>query len=56
MPADQVGPYRLLRELGHGGMASVWLAERTDVLQGRKAAVKLPLGAWHGAGLAERLA
>jgi eukaryotic-like serine/threonine-protein kinase len=54
--AEQVGPYRLLHELGHGGMASVWLAERTDVLQGRRAAVKLPLGAWHGAGLAERLA
>jgi serine/threonine-protein kinase len=25
-----VGPYTLERELGHGGMASVWLARRTD--------------------------
>ncbi len=53
---EQVGPYRLLRELGHGGMASVWLAERTDILQRRQVALKLPHGAWRRAGLAERLA
>ncbi len=53
---DLVGPYRLRRELGSGGMASVWLAERTDVLQGRQVALKLPHGAWKRAGLAERLA
>ncbi|HEY6514086.1 MAG TPA: protein kinase [Burkholderiaceae bacterium] len=51
-----VGPYRLLRELGSGGMASVWLAERTDMLQRRQVALKLPHGAWKRAGLAERLA
>ena len=54
-PAERVGPYRLIRELGSGGMASVWLAERTDMLQGRQVALKLPHGAWKRAGLAERL-
>ena len=51
-----VGPYRLLRQIGEGGMASVWLAERTDLLQSRRVALKLPHGAWRRAGLAQRLA
>jgi serine/threonine-protein kinase len=55
-PGDIVGPYKLIRELGSGGMGSVWLAERTDMLQGRQVALKLPHGAWKRAGLAERLA
>ncbi len=53
---ERIGPYRLLREIGSGGMASVWLAERTDMLQGRQVALKLPHGAWRRAGLAERMA
>lgn len=52
----QVGPYRLLRQIGEGGMASVWLAERTDLLQGRRVALKLPHGPWRGAAWAARLA
>jgi serine/threonine-protein kinase len=52
---ERIGPYRLLRELGSGGMASVWLAERIDVMQRRLVALKLPHGAWRRAGLAERL-
>ncbi len=60
LPAEladaRIGPYRLLRELGSGGMASVWLAERTDMLQGRRVALKLPHGAWRRAGLVERMA
>ena len=53
---ERVGPYRLLRLLGEGGMATVWLAERTDMLQRRQVALKLPHGHWRRAGLAERLA
>jgi serine/threonine protein kinase/tetratricopeptide (TPR) repeat protein len=35
--------YRLLRELGRGGMAVVWLAERIDGVVKRQVALKLPL-------------
>jgi tetratricopeptide (TPR) repeat protein len=41
-----VGPYRLERELGNGGMGSVWLAERADQQPRRKVAVKLPHLGW----------
>ena len=51
-----VGPYRLIRELGSGGMASVWLAERIDGLVNRQVALKLPHRAWRHAHLAERMA
>ncbi len=54
-PQERVGPYRLLREIGHGGMGSVWLAERADGAFKRQLALKLPRLAW-GAGLAERMA
>lgn len=55
-PGDTIGPYSLIRELGSGGMGSVWLAQRSDMLQGRQVALKLPHGAWKRAGLAERMA
>src|SRR5215831_3106398 len=39
---ERIGPYRLLRELGSGGMADVWLAERVDGVYEREVALKLP--------------
>jgi serine/threonine-protein kinase len=52
---DGVGAYRLVREIGKGGMGSVWLAERADGAFTRQVAIKLPRLAW-GAGLAARMA
>ena len=42
----QVGPWRLLREIGQGGMGSVWLAERGDGGLKRQVALKLPRLSW----------
>ena len=57
VPAEgtQVGPWRLLREIGEGGMGSVWLAERIDGQLKRQVALKLPRLSWVR-GLAERMA
>lgn len=52
---DLVGPYRLLQQVGDGGMGSVWLAERTDGTIKRKIALKLPRMVW-ARDLANRMA
>ena len=41
--SDFVGPYELVRLLGSGGMAEVWLARRADGAFKRDVALKLPL-------------
>jgi serine/threonine-protein kinase len=41
-PGDLVGPYRLSRQIGSGGMAEVWLARRADGAFERNVALKLP--------------
>jgi serine/threonine-protein kinase len=51
-----VGPYEVLSKIADGGMGSVWLAHRTDVMVNRLVALKLPRGEWRSARLAERLA
>jgi eukaryotic-like serine/threonine-protein kinase len=52
----RVGPYRLERKMGSGGMGTVWLATRADGLFERSIALKLPHRGMFGADLAERMA
>jgi non-specific serine/threonine protein kinase/serine/threonine-protein kinase len=37
----RLGPYRLIREIGRGGMGTVWLAERDDQQYQKRVAVKI---------------
>jgi serine/threonine-protein kinase len=55
LAGTQVGPYRLIREIGLGGMGSVWLAERADGSFRRSVALKLLHATWIG-GAGERMA
>ena len=50
-----IGPYRLISELGRGGMGTVWLAERADGVLQRQVALKLPRAGW-APGLTQRMA
>src|SRR5208283_4559826 len=52
----RVGPYELIRPLGGGGMAEVWLARRADGAFKREVALKLPMLARPQAGLEARFA
>jgi predicted Ser/Thr protein kinase len=53
-PGRRIGPYGLIREIGRGGMADVWLAEPCEGLE-RQVALKLPRVAWRPAAI-ERFA
>src|SRR4051812_36333074 len=37
----RMGPYRILREIGQGGMATVYLAERADGQYRKRVAIKI---------------
>ena len=51
-----VGIYCLVREIGLGGMSSVWLAQRTDELTERLVALKLPFTHLQSSRFADRFA
>ena len=40
-PDGMVGPYRLIRRIGHGGMGAVYLAARADEQYQLQVAIKL---------------
>jgi non-specific serine/threonine protein kinase/serine/threonine-protein kinase len=48
-----IGPYRILRELGRGGMGVVYLGERDDGEYRKQVAIKLITAGW-GGGMLER--
>jgi non-specific serine/threonine protein kinase/serine/threonine-protein kinase len=49
-----IGPYRVLREIGHGGMGVVYLGERADGQFRKQVAIKLITSGRHDAGLERR--
>jgi serine/threonine protein kinase len=53
---DHIGPYRLVRKLGTGGMAEVWLAQRADGAFACEVAMKLPLNSRLRPDLLQRFA
>jgi len=55
-PTGTVGPWRLIQKIGEGGMAEVWMAERSDGLLVRPVAVKLPRKGWGNTLFCHRLA
>src|SRR5687767_4918548 len=40
----RIGPYQLVKELGRGGMGTVYLAERADALYYKRVAIKVVRG------------
>src|SRR5215470_13192830 len=48
-----IGPYRLLKELGIGGMGQVWLAEQTEPVR-RQVALKLIRAGMYDASTVQR--
>ena len=53
-PGQLAGPYRLIREIGRGGMGQVWLAERCDGRFDRRVAIKFIQGTTLAGSTAQR--
>lgn len=53
-PGDHVGPYRIVRKLGEGGMGAVYEAERTDPNLRQRVALKLVRIGFGGRDLFDR--
>src|SRR5579885_357096 len=53
-PGDVIGSYRILGTIGHGGMGSVYLAERADGELEQKVAIKLLRAGAHHPGWRDR--
>ncbi len=52
---QSIGPYSIIRELGQGGMSTVYLAERNDGRFSKRVAIKFLHGFMHGTKMQERL-
>src|SRR6202166_947002 len=55
MEGDRIGPYRVLRTLGVGGMGEVFLAERADAEFEHQVAIKVVYGGSVARGVQSRL-
>jgi serine/threonine protein kinase len=55
MMGDRIGPYRVLRTLGTGGMGEVYLAERADAEFEQQVAIKVVHGGALGGNMHSRL-
>jgi len=54
LAGQAIGPYALVREIGHGGMGTVWLARRTDGRYEGEVAIKFLRSGLFGHGDAAR--
>src|ERR1022692_3390480 len=60
MEGRQLHAYKLIREIGHGGMGTVYLAERVDGVYSKQVAIKLSARAatagksWSGSAANDR--
>jgi eukaryotic-like serine/threonine-protein kinase len=51
---EMIGPYRILREIGRGGMGVVYLGERADGQYRKQVAIKVITSGWRDPGLERR--